>query len=499
MKILLLNPKFPDTFWSLKSAIKFISRKSLMPPMGLLTVAALLPESWDKRLVDLNTGRLRDKDLLWADYVLITAMAIQRKSVDEVLQRCKTLGVKTVAGGPLFTSMPEEYAPLVDHLVLKEAEITLPLFLADLQIGEGRRMYTTREKADLRKTPVPLWNLVDIKKYALMPTQYSRGCPFNCDFCDVTTLFGHEIRTKDTAQVITELQTIYDTGWRGNVFFVDDNFIGNKTRLKTEVLPAIETWMRDRKFPFSFNTQASINLSDDEDLMQSMVRAGFDCVFVGIETPSETCLNECNKVQNKGRDLVECVTKIQRAGMQVQAGFILGFDSDEPGIFDNMIRFIQESGVVVAMVGLLNAPRGTGLYRRLAGEQRLTRPSSGDNMDCSMNFQPKMGIHTLMAGYQKVIKTIYSQSNYCQRILTFLKNYKVPTERSQRYQPHEIWAFLKTIWEFGILRPGRRYYWKLIFWSLRKRHRLHLAVTFIIYGYHFRKMIRAMERVPIQS
>ncbi|MBN1818004.1 MAG: DUF4070 domain-containing protein [Sedimentisphaerales bacterium] len=482
----------------MKSAIQYISRKSLLPPLGLLTVGAMLPESWDKRLIDLNTTRLRDKDLLWADYVFITAMLIQRKSVDEVLRRCQALGVKTVAGGPLFTSLPEEYVH-VDHLVLKEAEETLPEFVADVQNGTVRKIYTTHKKADLRQTPVPLWNLIDIKKYALMPTQYSRGCPFNCDFCDVTTLFGHEIRTKDTRQVIAELQSIYDTGWRGNVFFVDDNFIGNKSRLKTEVLPAIETWMRERKHPFSFNTQASINLSDDPELMRAMVRAGFDCVFVGIETPSESSLNECNKVQNQGRDLVQCIAKIQQAGMQVQAGFILGFDSDEPGIFDDLIRFIQESGVVVAMVGLLNAPRGTTLYRRMAEEQRLTRPATGDNTDCSMNFLPKMGMEALIEGYQKVIKTIYSQPNYCERILTFLKNYKMPADRISQYRFREIRAFIKTIWMFGILRPGRRYYWKLIFWSLRKRHRLYLAVSFIIYSHHFHRMIRSMERVPVPA
>ncbi|MBN1126846.1 MAG: B12-binding domain-containing radical SAM protein [Sedimentisphaerales bacterium] len=497
MRILLINPEFPETFWSLKSAIKFISRKSLLPPLGLLTVAAILPEAWDKRLIDMNTSGLRDKDLLWADYVFITAMLIQRKSVDEILQRCQTLGVKTLAGGPLFTSLPEEYVH-VDHLVLKEAEITLSEFVTDVQNGTTRKIYTTHEKADLRQTPVPLWSLVNIKKYAVMPTQYSRGCPFNCDFCDVTTLFGHEIRTKDTSQVIKELQSIYDSGWRGNVFFVDDNFIGNKTRLKTEVLPAIETWMRERNRPFSFNTQASINLSDDPELMQAMVRAGFDCVFVGIETPNEKSLNECNKVQNKGRDMVQCVAKIQQAGMQVQAGFILGFDSDEPGIFNDLIRFIQESGVVVAMVGLLNAPRGTTLYKRMAVEQRLTRPATGDNTDCSMNFLPKMGMHTLMEGYQKVIKTIYSQSNYCDRILTFLKNYKVPADRIPHYQFREIRAFIKTIWQFGILRRGRRYYWKLIFWSLPKRQRLYLAVSLIIYGHHFRSMIRSFEELPVQ-
>jgi len=497
MRILLVNPEVPETFWSLKSAIKFIARKAILPPLGLLTVAAMLPDKWEKRLVDMNTSRLHNKDIQWADYVFVTAMLIQRKSVDQVIERCRKLGVKTVAGGPLFTSLPEEYVH-VDHLVLKEAELTLAQLVADIEAGRPRKVYTTHDKADLHGTPMPMWNLINMNKYAVMPVQYSRGCPFDCDFCDVTTLFGHKIRTKATEQVLAELQSIYDRGWRGNVFFVDDNFIGNKTRLKAELLPPLAAWMQEHGQPFSFNTQASINLADDEELMAAMVEAGFDCVFVGIETPSEKCLSECNKIQNTGRDLVESVARIQRAGMQVQAGFILGFDSDEPGVFDNLIRFIQESGVVVAMVGLLNAPRGTKLYKRLAGEQRLTRPATGDNTDCSINFRPRMGMQNLVTGYQRVIRTIYSQPHYCERILTFLKNYRMPAGRTLRLRRREVQAFLKSMWHIGILSPGRRYYWKLIFWSLRKRHRLYMAVTFFICGYHFRKMARAFEP-PMQS
>jgi len=310
MKILLVNPDIPLTFWSFKNALKFISKKAALPPLGLLTVAAMLPRNWEIKLVDMATTKLRDRDIQWADYVFITAMLIQRKSADHVIERCKRIGTKVVAGGPLFTSLPEKYMH-VEHLVLKEAEPTLPQFIRDLHTGSPRQLYNTHEKSNLRETPIPLWDLIDRKKYALMCIQYSRGCPFDCDFCDVTRLFGHRIRLKTTDQVLDELESLYSLGWRDEVFFVDDNFIGNKAHLKTELLPAIIGWMQRRQYPFSFNTQASINLADDEELMELMVKAGFDCVFIGIETPNQDSLTECNKVQNKGRDLVACVKKIQ--------------------------------------------------------------------------------------------------------------------------------------------------------------------------------------------
>ncbi|MHC4708608.1 MAG: B12-binding domain-containing radical SAM protein [Planctomycetota bacterium] len=484
MKVLLVNPDVPETFWGLKNALKFISKKSILPPLGLLTVAGMLPRDWEIKLLDMTTKRLRDRDIRWADYVFVTAMLIQQKSADQVIERCKKLGTRVA---------PEQYVR-VDHLVLKEAEMTLPLFIKDLQEGCARKVYDTHERADLYETPIPLWSLIDVKKYAMMPIQYSRGCPFDCDFCDVTTLFGHRMRTKTTEQVLEELESIYSLGWRGDVFFVDDNFIGNKGRLKKEVLPAIIEWMETRQHPFTFNTQASINLADDEELMKLMVRAGFDCVFIGIETPSEESLAECNKVQNKGRDLVDCITRIQEAGMQVQGGFILGFDSDDAGVFDNLIQFIQKSGIVMAMVGLLNAPRGTRLYQRLFSEQRLTTPASGDNTDCSINFDPKMGLENLVQGYQKVIHTLYSQKHYCERIKTFLKKYEASSSKKARIRFHEIRVLLKSLWHIGVLSRDRRYYWRLIFWASQRRQYLRMSVIFSIQGYHFRKIFKGLQQ-----
>jgi radical SAM superfamily enzyme YgiQ (UPF0313 family) len=492
LKILLVNPEVPNTFWSLKGALKFISKKALLPPMGLLTVAAMLPESFEKKLVDMNATTLHDRDIIWADYVFITGMVIQKNSVDQIIKRCKRLNVKIVAGGPLFTAFPEAYLD-INHLVLNEAEITLPAFLRDLANGRPEPFYTTREKPDLKETPIPQLDLVDVKKYAMMGIQYSRGCPFNCDFCDITALLGRKVRTKTTSQIIAELENLYVHKWRSDVFFVDDNFIGKRQQLKKELLPAIISWMDKRKHPFAFNTQASIDLVDDEELMTLMVKAGFDCVFIGIESPNESSLAECNKTQNTGRDIIGAIKKIQRFGMEVQAGFIVGFDNDTPGVFDKLISMIQDSGVVTAMVGLLNAPRGTALYKKLMRENRLTTPPTGDNMDCTMNFIPKMDIHQLLDGYHKVLNTIYSQKHYCKRIKTFIENYSISKKPRLKVSYCNIKALLRSMWRIGVIEKGKIYYWMLILWSLKSPQRLLLAVRLSIYGYHFRKMLEHMN------
>ncbi len=328
MNILLVYPEFPDTFWSFKHALKFVRKKAGAPPLGLLTVAAMLPFEWEKRLVDLNVMALTDEDLAWADYVFISAMIVQRESARATIQRCKIASVKVVAGGPLFT-MEHEKFPDVDHFVLNEAEETLAPFLRDLEQGRARSVYASEEFPDIHQTPVPLWKLANLKDYNSVSIQFSRGCPFNCDFCNVTSLLGHRPRTKTATQIIAELDSIYALGWRKSIFFVDDNFIGNKKYIKTELLPALIGW-RKGKTGVRFSTEASINLADDPELLSLMVQAGFDAVFVGIETPNEDSLAECSKNQNKGRNLVESVKRLQRAGLQVQGGFIVGFDNDSP-------------------------------------------------------------------------------------------------------------------------------------------------------------------------
>jgi radical SAM superfamily enzyme YgiQ (UPF0313 family) len=488
MKILLVYPEYPKTYWSFSYALKFIYKKAAFPPLGLLTIAAMLPEAWEKKLVDMTVTALKDRDLLWADYVLISAMVIQKESAREVVNRCKTLKVKTVAGGPLFTCEPEEFRD-VDHMILGEGELTLSHFLQDLESGTPQPVYTATGWADLKTTPLPLWNLIQNKNYASMNIQYSRGCPFNCEFCNITTLYGHTPRTKQAAQLLRELDAIYATGWRGGVFFVDDNFIGNKQKLKEEILPVLIKWMTERKSPFSFQTEASINLSDDEELMRLMVQAGFNNVFIGIETTSEASLAECNKSQNKNRDLLTCIKKIQKFGLQVQGGFIVGFDNDNVNIFNKMADFIQASGIVTAMVGLLNAPKGTKLYERLGGEGRLLQDFSGDNTDLSINFIPRMNRETLIQGYQQIIDAIYSPKQYYQRVMTFLKEYNPVKTEVVHFHFGYIMAFFKSLIRLGIIGKERRYFWRLVLWSAFRRPRLFpMAITFSIYGFHFRKV-----------
>ncbi len=484
MNILLIYPEFPDTFWSFKHALKLAHKRASSPPLGLLTVAALLPAEWGKRLLDLNVTRLTAQDLAWADAVFVSAMIVQREAARQVIDRCRQAGVRVIAGGPLFTSEHEPF-PEVDHFVLNEGELTLPLFLADWARGEAKRVYRSSAFADIQKSPVPLWTLVEMRRYAATSLQYSRGCPFQCEFCNVTTLFGHHPRTKSTAQVLAELDGLYEQGWRGSVFFVDDNFIGNKKHLKTELLPALIAWQKSRG-GLSFYTEASINLADDPQLVELMVEAGFDTVFIGIETPNEAGLAEAGKCQNQSRNLVEDVKRLQRAGLQVQGGFIVGFDSDTPAIFQSQIDFIQKSGIVTAMVGLLQALPGTRLYERMSRENRLFSDSTGDNVSISTNIIPAMKLETLQEGYKTILRTIYSPERYYLRVKAFLQEYRQPRVRSAKGLGYKI-ALFHTIYRLGILGKGRLYFWKVMLWTLFNRPRLFpQAVTLVIYGYHFR-------------
>jgi radical SAM superfamily enzyme YgiQ (UPF0313 family) len=486
MNVLFIYPKFPDTFWSFTYALKFVHRKAANPPLGLLTVAAMLPDEFQKRLVDVNVEDLKNEDLSWADMAFIGGMAIQRNSARQIIARCKEAGLRIVGGGPLFTSEHDQFED-VDHFVLNEAELTLPLFLADLANGCPKPVYETTGFCDIRTTPAPMWELIDSRKYASMNIQFSRGCPFNCEFCSVTALFGHRVRFKTAEQMIAELDSLYSVGWRGQVFFVDDNFIGNKAYLKSHLLPALIQWQKGRK-EIPFNTEASVNLADDEQLMEMMVEAGFDSVFIGIETPDEEGLTECNKRQNKNRDLIESVKIIQRAGLQVQGGFIVGFDSDTPSIFQRQIDFIQKSGIVTAMVGMLNAPPGSGLFERMKKEGRLIGLISGDNVDGTTNILPKMGLDTLLEGYNSMLRYIYSPEQYYKRVVTFLREYKRPRIRTP-LSFQRLMAVPRASIRLGIFGQERFQYWKTLLWTLFRRPRmLPLTITLAIYGYHFRKI-----------
>jgi radical SAM superfamily enzyme YgiQ (UPF0313 family) len=491
----MVYPKYPDTYWSFKHALRFISKKAAVPPLGLLTVSAMLPKTWRKKLVDMNVSSLKTSDILWADYVFISAMYVQKESVEKVIEECMKYNVKIVAGGPLFTQEYRSY-PRIDHFILNEAEITLPLFLKDLDAGHSpERIYTTSEYADLTTSPVPDYHLLSMKDYAFMNIQVTRGCPFACEFCEITSLLGHKVRMKNTSQITDELDRLYNLGWRGQVAIVDDNFIGNKKEVKTNLLPGMGKWMQNHKNPFTFNSQSSINLADDEELMSLMTDAGFNSTFIGIETPDEISLQSCNKVQNKNRDMLDSVKKIQKAGMQVSGGFIVGFDSDTPSIFQRQIDFIQKSGIVSAMVGLLNAPKNTRLYNRLKKENRLTIEPTGNNTDWSMNFTPKMNNNVLLEGYNTIIQKIYAVRPYYKRIRQLLLNYRRQHARQRRVEFSYLMAFIKSIIIIGIINKGRREYWKFLTWTLLKRPELFVdAVTFAVYGYHFRTVYGLRNR-----
>lgn len=488
MKILFVYPRYPETFWSFKHVLKFIRKKASFPPLGILTISSLMPKDFKRKLVDLNIEELKDSDVEWADYIFISAMIVQKDSVKEIIKKAEEHNKKIVAGGPLFATQNTEEFPEIDHFVLNEGEVTFPEFLEDLKHREGKRVYSTIEKPDISKSPIPDWSLIRMKHYADMLVQYSRGCPYDCEFCDITQLNGRIPRTKTPQQVVRELNSLYRNGWRGAVFFVDDNFIGNKFKVK-EALRAIIAWNKSMKYPFTFLTEASVDLADDQELIDLMVKANFTSVFLGIETPSKESLQECNKFQNTSRDLAESVKILQSNGLQVQGGFIVGFDNDTPSIFERQIEFIQKVGVVTAMVGLLNAVPGTRLYHRLKKEGRILKNPTGSNTDGSINFIPKMNVKRLLEGYKQILKTIYSPKKYYERILTFLEHYRPLKRKRRRISWDEIHAFLMSVWKLGIVDRARKYYWKLITRTLIKHPKAFPeVVAFLICGFHFHQI-----------
>jgi len=489
MKILMVYPDYENTFWSFKKILKLLGKKSAFPPLGLLTVGAMLPSHWEKKLIDMNTDKLEEKDIKWADYIFISAMIVQKETSKEVIALAKKFGKPVVAGGPLFTTGYEEF-PEVDHLVLGEVEGYFHEVIKDLEDGKLKKMYKNDCFPDLSKSAAPDWSLVNTDYYNSMCIQFSRGCPFNCEFCDVVQLNGRIPRLKTVEQILAELESLYRIGWRAGVFFVDDNLIGNKAQLKKYYLPAVIKWQKERKYPFSFNTQVSVNLSDDKELISLMTEAGFTSVFVGIETPDSESLDECGKVQNQGRDLVKSVKIIQNGGLEVQAGFIVGFDSDKLTIFQRQIDFIQKSGIVTAMVGILTALPKTRLYQRLNESNRLVKKASGSNTGAgALNFVPKMDADVLIKGYEKVLSTIYAPKQYYKRIKTLLKEYKPVKLKTPKLKFYHIRALLSSLWLLGIKQSGRVYFWKLLLWSIiEKPSMFPYAVGFSMIGLHFRSL-----------
>jgi radical SAM superfamily enzyme YgiQ (UPF0313 family) len=491
MNALLIYPKFPDTYWSFKHALKFLGKRAAQPPLGLMTVAALLPAEWKKRLVDTNVERLRDRDLEWADVVMLGGMHIQQDALVAIVERCRARGLRTVVGGPIASSVTAADLK-ADHVVIGEAESLIGGLARDLEEGTAKPVYQATERPEMVTSPLPDLSLIKMRRYSTMAVQYSRGCPFNCEFCDIIEIYGRRPRTKAVAQVLAELDQLRAAAWREAVFIVDDNFIGNKARAK-ELCAALAEWRRQYKTSFDFITEASLNLADDPELMQLMKDAGFLSVFLGIETPDESGLIASNKLQNTRRSLLESVATIQSYGMQVMGGFILGFDTDGEDIFDRMVEFIQSSGIPIAMVGLLQAMPGTQLFRRLRREGRIVDPGHGDNTDDKLNFLPHMDAAKLVEGYRSVLKRIYSCEAYYERVKLYLSRTQPKAEKRksvQRWMTREnARAFVNSIIRQGILGRHRWSYWKFLATvATRYRHCVGAAMTLAVMGYHFQVM-----------
>jgi radical SAM superfamily enzyme YgiQ (UPF0313 family) len=495
MKALLVNPEFPDTYWSFRHALSFEGKRSAFPPLGLLTISALLPGPWERRLIDMNVRPLRSSDIEWADIIFATAMLVQKESLRRVVELCKARGKRVVLGGPYVTTSVEELPP-ADHFFLGEAETTFPEFLLDLERGEARRCYQAAERPPMSVAPIPDFRLAELKRYSAMSVQYSRGCPFRCEFCDIIEIYGRVPRTKSNDQMLAELDALLATGWRGTVFIVDDNFIGNKRNVK-RLLPELAAWQERNGRPFAFLTEASVNLAEEDELLDGMRHAGFRRVFLGIETPVEESLKEALKTQNTRSDLLDSVRKIQRHGLEVMGGFIVGFDSDPEDIFERQIDFIRESAIPLAMVGLLNALPDTQLWRRLKREGRLLAESSGDNTGYSLNFVSRMDPARLLEGYRSIMQTIYNPGQYYQRALECLK--RVPLEKSSPRQiglVYSVGALTRIVFRLGIRDRWRREFWRFL-WRVitQQREKFAEALRLAAMGYHCRKLTDAQSEV----
>lgn len=484
MKILLVSPRCPETFWSFSHVLRLVGKRAAFPPLGLLTVAAMLPRSWSLRVVDLNARALEDEDIAWADAVMVSAMLVHEASVHEVIARCHALGKRVTGGGPAFWASADRF-PEIDACVVGEAEEVIGEVVADLESGALRARYEAPRRPDVSLTPLPRWDLIDVNEYLTLSVQSSRGCPFDCEFCDITAIYGRVPRVKSPEQVVRELDAVRETGWRGSIFLVDDNFIGHRVKAKA-ILKAIVEWREARGARNTFITEASLNLVDDAQLLGLMTRAGFKHVFLGIESPDEESLRECNKVQNTRRDLVEAVRTIHRAGIQVMAGFIVGFDADRGDVFERQRRFIQEAGVVTAMVGMLTALPGTRLFARLTREGRLVGSTSGNNVEATLNFEPTMERGVLVEGYRSLVRELYEPRAYYARVRRFLRDYRPGPVRG-RIGREDVRALVVSMWVMGVRGRGRWEFWRLVLGTLVRRPRAFgQAVDLAIRGHHYR-------------
>ena len=491
MNTLLVYPEFPDTFWSFKHALAFAGKRASFPPLGLLTLSAMLPPSWNRRLIDMNVRPLTLKDIAWADVLMVSAMYVQKDSLRQVIDLGKAHGKKVVVGGP-YTSVGMHNLTAADHIFVGEVESTFAGFLDDLSHGEAARVYESKDRPTLDKTPIPDFRLAEMQAYSDMSVQYSRGCPFTCEFCDIIEIYGRVPRTKSNEQMLAELDELLRVGWRGDVFIVDDNFIGNKKNVR-KLMPELSEWSARNKYPFSFITEASINLADDGDLLKLMRDANFRQIFIGIETPVGESLKEAQKGQNLRRDLLDSVHRVQSHGMEVMAGFIVGFDNDPDDIFERQIEFIRDSAIPIAMVGLLVAIPDTQLWRRLEREARLKLDGehTGSNTDCVLNFVPKMDADVLIEGYKSIVRNIYGPREYYERALASLRH----VERGQTpsmeggITASDIATFVRIIAALGVRDRFRGEFWRFMKRVVvEHRGKIEQGLTHAALGYHLRTL-----------
>ncbi len=491
MNALLIYPKTPDTYWSFRYALSLLGKRAAQPPLGLMTVAALLPRQWKKRLIDTNVERLKDADLAWADVAMISGMHLQQENLVSIVQRCHARGLRTVVGGPITSSLCASTLH-ADHVVIGEAEDLITGLAEDLERGTARLVYQAAERPAMERSPLPDLSLIKMHRYSTMTVQYSRGCPFNCEFCDIIEIYGHRPRTKSVEQVLAELDQLREAGWRDAVFVVDDNFIGNKPRAKA-LLAAVAEWGEAHGRPFRFTTEASLNLADDPKLLRLMKDAGFTSVFLGIETPDECSLIANHKEQNVRRDMLESVGIIQQYGIEVMGGFILGFDTDREDVFDRLVEFIQKSAIPIAMVGLLQAMPGTQLFRRLCSEGRILNAGDGNNTDCQLNFMPRMNAARLVEGYRTVLKRIYASDAYYERVKLFLSRCQPGQQRRLSYA--NVRAFFASLMRQGLLGKARLSYWKFVLTAAtRYRRSFGTAMTLAVMGHHFQTITEKLSK-----
>ncbi len=464
MRVLLLYPRFPQSFWSMEKALALVNRQALLPPLGLITVSAILPQTWEFKLVDRNVREVTEAEWDWAELVILSAMIVQKADFWHQIQEAHRRGKRVAVGGPYPTALPQEAAATgADYLILDEGEITLPLFVAALEQGVDQGIFRAEgQKPDVTTSPVPRFDLLNLAAYDNMAIQFSRGCPFQCEFCDIIVLYGRKPRTKTPTQLLAELECLYALGWRGTVFLVDDNFIGNKHNVK-KLLRQLQPWMQSYQRPFNFHTEASVDLAQDPELLELMVACNFNAVFLGIETPDADSLSLTRKYQNTRSPLVEAVDTITDAGLRVMAGFIIGFDGEQPGAGDRIVAFVEQTAIPTAMFSMLQALPGTALWQRLAQAGRLL-PSEGNiNQTTLINFIPTRPLEEIADEYIRSFWQLYDPETYLARTYRYFLKLGTPKQRrSRKVTWINLRALLIVCWRQGFRRQTRWQFWSYL-------------------------------------